>query len=286
MKPTNLGAALLALALPFVAGAGTTVDIEVLDRRTGRVLPVYWHDGDRHVAGEPGREYEIRLRNRDGCRVLAVTSVDGVNVITGRTASPAQSGYVLDPWGLVEIDGWRKSMDEVAAFYFTALPDSYAARTGRPDNVGVIGVALFRERARPDADGRRLPGPRGIRGARRRCLGGGQGFVADSPHATPRSPGSVPATGAASIPARHTRTSSARAPSPTRSSASTTTRAGTSSPAASSRRPDISPAACRSRFPPPSSPILNTPRGRSPSIKALIKVERSLSIVNATGVPS
>ena len=149
MKPTNLGAALLALALPFVAGAGTTVDIEVLDRKTGRVLPVYWHDGDRHVAGEPGREYEIRLRNRGDCRVLAVTSVDGVNVITGRTASPAQSGYVLDPWGLVEIDGWRKSMDEVAAFYFTALPDSYAARTGRPDNVGVIGVALFRERARP-----------------------------------------------------------------------------------------------------------------------------------------
>jgi hypothetical protein len=37
-------------------------------------------------------------------------------------------------------------MDEVAAFYFTSLPDSYAARTGRPDNVGVIGVAVFRER--------------------------------------------------------------------------------------------------------------------------------------------
>ncbi len=72
--------------------------------------------------------------------------MDGVNVITGKTASPSQSGYVLDPWGLVDIDGWRKSMDQVAAFYFTALPDSYAARTGRPDNVGVIGVALFRER--------------------------------------------------------------------------------------------------------------------------------------------
>jgi hypothetical protein len=80
--------------------------------------------------------------------VLAVTSVDGVNVITGGTASPRQSGYVLDPWGLVEVDGWRKSLDEVAAFYFTRLPDSYAARTGRPDNVGVIGVALFRERER------------------------------------------------------------------------------------------------------------------------------------------
>ena len=140
--------ALLALCLSGPALAGVGVDVEIRDRKSGRVLPVYWHDGERYVAGEPGHEYEIAIRNRDGCRILAVTSVDGVNVITGRTASPAQSGYVVDPWGSVEIDGWRKSMDEVAAFYFTALPDSYAARTGRPENVGVIGVALFREQVR------------------------------------------------------------------------------------------------------------------------------------------
>jgi hypothetical protein len=64
-----------------------------------------------------------------------VTSVDGVNVISGDTASPSQSGYVLDPWGSVEIAGWRKGLDHVAAFYFTDLRDSYAARTGRPQNV-------------------------------------------------------------------------------------------------------------------------------------------------------
>ena len=97
-------AAVLALCLPLPALAGVGVDVEILDRKTGRVLPVYWHDGVRHVAGEPGREYEIRLRNHAGGRVLAVTSVDGVNVITGGTASPAQSGYVLDPWGFLEIE--------------------------------------------------------------------------------------------------------------------------------------------------------------------------------------
>lgn len=140
-------AAVLALCLPFPAAAGLAVEVEILDRRSGEVLPVYWHEGERHIAGEPGREYEIRLKNRAGTRLLAVTSVDGVNVITGRSASLLGSGYVLDPRGTVAIDGWRKSMDEVAAFYFTALPDSYAARTGRPDNVGVLGVALFRERA-------------------------------------------------------------------------------------------------------------------------------------------
>ena len=36
-------------------------------------------------------------------------------------------------------------MHDVAQFVFTDLGDSYAARTGRPRNVGVIGVAAFRE---------------------------------------------------------------------------------------------------------------------------------------------
>ena len=139
-------AAALAVCLPLSALAGVPVEVEIRDRTSGEILPVYRHDGERYVVGEPGREYEIRLMNRGYGRLLAVTSVDGVNVITGKTASPSQSGYVLDPWGVVDIDGWRKSLDEVAAFYFTALPDSYAARTGRPDDVGVIGIALFRER--------------------------------------------------------------------------------------------------------------------------------------------
>ena len=138
--------ALLALLCPLVALAGQPVNVEIYDRTAGRLLPVYWHAGERYVAGEPGHRYEVRVRNGSAGRVLTVTSVDGVNVISGETAAASQTGYVLDPFGRVEIEGWRKNLDEVAAFYFTPLPDSYAARTGRPDNVGVIGVAVFRER--------------------------------------------------------------------------------------------------------------------------------------------
>ncbi|MDP9197728.1 MAG: hypothetical protein M3O07_00735 [Pseudomonadota bacterium] len=152
MNPNALRAvALMALLCPLAAVAGPPADVEIFDRTSGRLLPVYWHAGERHVAGEPGHEYEIRLRNRTRGRVLAVTSVDGVNVLSGRTASADQGGYVMDPRGRLAVDGWRKNMDEVAAFYFTSLPDSYAARTGRPDNVGVIGVALFREQAEAPA---------------------------------------------------------------------------------------------------------------------------------------
>jgi hypothetical protein len=126
---------------------GGIVDLSVYDRTEGRRLQVYWHEGRAYIAGRPGNEYQVTLRNRQAEDVLAVVSVDGVNVITGETANPPQSGYVLAPRRALDVLGWRKSLSQTAAFYFTSLPDSYAARTGRPDDVGVIGVALFRRKA-------------------------------------------------------------------------------------------------------------------------------------------
>ena len=128
---------------------GRLVQVDVYDRADGAALPVYTTDGRNYIVGAPGHEYAVRIRNCTGGRVLVVTSVDGVNVISGDTAAPSQSGYVLDPWGSVEIAGWRKSFERTAAFYFTDLGNSYAARTGRPDNVGVIGVAVFQEKSQP-----------------------------------------------------------------------------------------------------------------------------------------
>jgi hypothetical protein len=142
-------ATLAAILAPILAHAGALVDgladVEIYDRTAGRTLPIYEHAGRLYVAGEPRHQYELRVRNSSNDRVLAVTSVDGVNVITGETAAQQQSGYVLGARDSVRIEGWRKSLDEVATFYFTRLADSYAARTGRPNDVGVIGVALFRE---------------------------------------------------------------------------------------------------------------------------------------------
>lgn len=148
------GAALVAAALsavacahsPSVRPAQPLAHVEIYDRATGSTLSVYEHGGRQYIIGVPGHEYAIRIRNATGQRILAVTSVDGVNVVTGDTASPSQSGYVIDPWSSVEIAGWRKSMSRTAAFYFTDHSNSYAARTGRPFDVGVIGVAVFNER--------------------------------------------------------------------------------------------------------------------------------------------
>src|SRR5262245_57819613 len=146
VRPLFAVATLIASFACAPAHAGSLANLEVYDRTAGQTLPIYEHEGRLYVAGEPRHQYELRVRNSSNGRVLAVTSVDGVNVITGETAAQEQSGYVLGRWDSVRIEGWRKSLDEVATFYFTKLADSYAARTGRPRDVGVIGVALFRER--------------------------------------------------------------------------------------------------------------------------------------------
>lgn len=139
------------LCAATVHAHGRLVDLSVYDRTEGRRLPVYWHGGRAYVVGKPGNEYQMSVRNRLREEVLTVVSVDGVNVISGETAEPSQTGYVLNRGQSYDIFGWRKSLAETAAFYFTALGDSYAARTGRADNVGAIGVAVFRKKAPPVA---------------------------------------------------------------------------------------------------------------------------------------
>jgi hypothetical protein len=126
---------------------GRLARVSITDRDTGVPLIPYRFRGEYWVAGRPGARYAIEIRNELGERLLAVTSVDGVNVVSGDTAGWDQNGYVFGPNETYAITGWRKSEAEVAAFTFTASPQSYAELTGRPANVGVIGIALFRERA-------------------------------------------------------------------------------------------------------------------------------------------
>jgi hypothetical protein len=127
-------------------GIDRLADVAIIDRESGAHLDMHYWRGEYWVAGEPGRRYAIYVQNRFAERLLVVASVDGVNAVTGETAGWSQNGYVLDPEADYEITGWRKSDSVVAAFAFTAPRNSYAGLTGRPENIGVIGLALFRER--------------------------------------------------------------------------------------------------------------------------------------------
>jgi len=155
-------ARLMALCFPVFSLAGPAgaasmpqvapmrlAEIEIVDRTTGEHLPIYGRFGERWVAGVPGHRYAISVHSQAEGRLLAVMSVDGLNVVSGESAGWDQRGYVFAPGERYDVNGWRKSQDRIAAFEFASVPDSYAARTGRPENVGVIGVALFREAVHP-----------------------------------------------------------------------------------------------------------------------------------------
>lgn len=147
---TVLAAAIAAIGLGGATqGLADPVDMQVVDRETGQTLQLWRHHGRLYVAGRPGARYSLRVTNNTEGRVLVVMSVDGVNILTGETAGYDQRGYIFSPHETYDVSGWRKSNTEVAAFAFAAQRQSYAARTGRPADVGVIGMAVFNELAPP-----------------------------------------------------------------------------------------------------------------------------------------
>ncbi len=113
----------------------------------GVPAPTFFHAGESFTLGQLGARYTLRVWNRSGRRVEAVASVDGLDVIDGKAGDfRKKRGYLVPAWGHVDIDGWRLSERQAAAFRFSTVADSYAGRTGSARNVGVIGVAVFPER--------------------------------------------------------------------------------------------------------------------------------------------
>jgi hypothetical protein len=128
-----------------ISAARGAITIQLVDGG-GAPLPTL-ATGDRNlVVGQDGARYAIRIENHSGARFEAVATVDGLDVIDGRPGSFEKRGYLVAPWSTVEIDGFRRSEAEVAAFRFGRVRDAYAARRGDDRNVGVIGVAVFEER--------------------------------------------------------------------------------------------------------------------------------------------
>jgi hypothetical protein len=124
------------------------VSVTLVDGR-GESLPTALHRGRTFVAGERGERYGIRLTNNTRDRLEVVVSVDGRDVVSGERADFARHrGYVLEPHATLTIEGFRRSLSQVATFRFSDVPDSYASRRGNARDAGVIGVVAFRERTR------------------------------------------------------------------------------------------------------------------------------------------
>ncbi len=133
---------------PWRAPVATPAVRVMIDAPEGGAFSTVEHRGSTFVAGELGERYAVRLINDGPERLEVVVTVDGRDVLSGRIGDfKRQRGYVLDPFSEVVVDGFRQSLDHVAAFRFSAVRDSYTARRGTAQHAGVIGVAVFRERA-------------------------------------------------------------------------------------------------------------------------------------------
>jgi hypothetical protein len=126
--------------------ASGIVSIGLRDER-GAFLSGFIAGGKNYIVGEAGKRYAIVVRNNTDSRLEVVLSVDGLDVLDGKAASFSKRGYLVDPRAELEVDGFRQSMDTVAAFRFGSVRNSYAGqKTGDTSNVGVIGMAIFNER--------------------------------------------------------------------------------------------------------------------------------------------
>jgi hypothetical protein len=128
-----------------------------LETEYGAALASYSLGGSMYVAGALGQRYNIRVSNNSSERVEVVVTVDGRDVVSGELGNyKKQRGYVIGPFDSVVIDGYRRSLSHVAAFRFSDIGTSYSARRGTPQHVGVVGVAVFKEKR---ARQRRSPKP-------------------------------------------------------------------------------------------------------------------------------
>ena len=125
----------------------STISVDILVN--GSTCKQYNHNGKIFIEAKSGSEYEIKIGNNFWNRVLAVSAVDGLNVLTGETASEEDSGYVINRYDSLKIKGFRYSDEKVGAFKFTSKGNGYGSSKDEGQNVGVIGLRIFTEKVKP-----------------------------------------------------------------------------------------------------------------------------------------
>lgn len=125
------------------------VELSVHDARD-TPLTIYSSIGQNNyqLAGKEGERYVLVYTNRSSTPYEIITTVDGLDVLSGQPGSRSRNGYLLQAGAVLRIEGFRKSAEEVAAFRFSGKDKAYAANslTGDVRNIGVIGSVLYEVR--------------------------------------------------------------------------------------------------------------------------------------------
>lgn len=144
-------AIVLCAASASAGGVGDALEVRIVTD-DGRTLPTYpvkvRHEVKKvYAEANKGDHYRIEVKNRLNWRVGLVIAVDGRNIISGTKSwlKNDERMYILEPYGSGAFSGWRTAQERVNRFYFTDVPDSYAAAFGDESAIGVIAVALYPE---------------------------------------------------------------------------------------------------------------------------------------------
>jgi len=115
----------------------------------GRKVKEYRHKGLTFIEAKDGTEFTVEVKNHTGQRILAIVSVDGLDIIDGKSATSKSRGYIINPHSADTFSGWRRSKEQVASFKFTTKEKSYATEKGEGQNNGVIAIRLIAEKLKP-----------------------------------------------------------------------------------------------------------------------------------------
>jgi len=142
---------LIWVNIAAAATIGNSVEISIINDN-GRELPFYpvktRHDLKKvYAEAFKGDHYRIVVRNKLNRRVGVVIAVDGRNIISGQKSwlKNTERMYIIDANSNNEFSGWRSGQDKINRFYFTDVPDSYAAAFGDESAMGVIAVVAYPE---------------------------------------------------------------------------------------------------------------------------------------------
>jgi len=142
---------LMWASIAAAATIGDAVEVSVITDN-GWALPFYpakiRHDLKKvYAEAFKGDHYRIVVRNKLNRRVGVVVAVDGRNIISGEKSylKNTERMYIIDAYSTNEYSGWRTGQDKINRFYFTNVPDSYAAAFGDESAMGVISVVAYPE---------------------------------------------------------------------------------------------------------------------------------------------
>jgi hypothetical protein len=113
----------------------------------GKPIQEYHKDERTFVEGRQGSNFSLELTNLTPRRILVHPTVDGLSAMSGKEASRLDDdGYVLHAFQKTTIPGWRLNNDEVARFFFAGAGKSYAEKSGKGLDKGVIACAVWEEK--------------------------------------------------------------------------------------------------------------------------------------------